>query len=46
MEREARAVAALNHSHVATLYEVGEHEGSPYLVMELVDGRRSKVRCR
>ena len=41
-EREARAVAALNHPHIATLYEVGNHEGSPYLAMELVDGRPLK----
>ncbi len=37
-EREARAVAALNHPHIATLYEAGDHEGSPYLAMELVQG--------
>jgi eukaryotic-like serine/threonine-protein kinase len=38
-EREARAVAALNHPHIATLYEAGDLEGRPYLAMEFVDGR-------
>jgi Tol biopolymer transport system component len=36
--REARLVAALNHPHIATLYDVGEHEGAPYLAMEFVKG--------
>src|ERR1017187_9571688 len=36
--REARLVAALNHPHIATLYDVGAHEGSPYLAMEFVKG--------
>ncbi len=41
-EREARAVAALNHPHIATLHEVGDHQGSPYLAMEFVEGRPLK----
>ena len=34
-EREARAVAALNHSHICTIHDVGHHEGIEFLVMEL-----------
>src|SRR5262245_6684937 len=37
-EREARAVAALNHTHICTLYDVGPN----YLVMELVEGQPLK----
>jgi serine/threonine protein kinase len=37
-EREARAVAALSHPHICTLYDIGSHEGTTYLVMEHLAG--------
>lgn len=35
---EARAVAGLNHSNVVRVYDYGQHDGLPYLVMELIEG--------
>ncbi len=37
-EQEARAVAALNHPNILTVFDVGTHEGRPYVVTELLEG--------
>src|SRR5690348_1157694 len=37
-EREARAISALNHPNICTLHDVGQYEGSGYLVMEFIEG--------
>ena len=37
--REARSAAKLSHPNVVGVFDVGEHEGSPYVAMELVEGR-------
>jgi tetratricopeptide (TPR) repeat protein len=43
-EREARAVAALNHPHVCTLYDVGADSSMNYLVMEYLEGQTLAAR--
>ena len=37
-EQEARATSALNHPNILTVYDVGLHDGNPYLVTELLEG--------
>ena len=37
--REARAVAALNHPHIVTIFSIEEHDDVPFMTMELIEGR-------
>ncbi|HUY33449.1 MAG TPA: protein kinase [Pirellulales bacterium] len=44
--REARAAAAIDHPHVVTVHQVGEHRGIPFLVMQLLKGESLDDRLR
>jgi serine/threonine protein kinase len=45
-EREARAVSSLNHPHICTLHDIGEQDGTDFLVMEYIKGENLADRSR
>ncbi len=45
-EQEALATAALNHPNILAVFDIGSHEGSPYVVSELLEGETLRERLR
>ena len=45
-EQEAQAAGALNHPNILIVHDVGTHDGSPYIVSELLEGETMRQRMR